>query len=84
MADLRNLTILHSNDMHGDFLAEEIDDDLVCDLYQRLVLINAKLFQHFCTDDGMRFHNLKFFFRQSARFIQNLVINANLADIMQG
>ena len=29
MADLRNLTILHSNDMHGDFLAEEIDDDLV-------------------------------------------------------
>ena len=29
MADLRNLTIRHSNDMHGDFLAEEIDDDLV-------------------------------------------------------
>lgn len=29
MADLRKLTILHSNDMHGDFLAEEIDDNLV-------------------------------------------------------
>ncbi len=29
MADLRKLTILHSNDMHGDFLAEQIDDDLV-------------------------------------------------------
>lgn len=29
MADLKKLTILHSNDMHGDFLAEEIDDDLV-------------------------------------------------------
>lgn len=29
MADLRKLTILHSNDMHGDFLAEKVDDDLV-------------------------------------------------------
>ena len=29
MADLRKLTILHSNDMHGDFLAEQIDDKLV-------------------------------------------------------
>lgn len=29
MADLRKLTILHSNDMHGDFIAEEIDDNLV-------------------------------------------------------
>ena len=29
MADLRKLTILHSNDMHGDFLAEQIDDTLV-------------------------------------------------------
>lgn len=29
MADLKKLTILHSNDMHGDFLAEEIDDNLV-------------------------------------------------------
>ena len=27
--DLRKLTILHSNDMHGDFLAEELDDKLV-------------------------------------------------------
>ena len=25
--------------------------DLVCNLYQWLVLINAKLFQHFCTDE---------------------------------
>lgn len=29
MADLRKLTILHSNDMHGDFLAEKVDDNLV-------------------------------------------------------
>ena len=29
MADYRKLTILHSNDMHGDFLAENIDDKLV-------------------------------------------------------
>ena len=26
MSDIRPLTLLHSNDMHGDFLAEEIDD----------------------------------------------------------
>ena len=33
MADLvkrfRKLTLLHSNDMHGDFLAEEVDSKLV-------------------------------------------------------
>lgn len=27
--NLKQLTILHSNDMHGDFLAEEVDDKLV-------------------------------------------------------
>ena len=26
---MKKLTILHSNDMHGDFLAEKIDDNLV-------------------------------------------------------
>lgn len=26
---LKKLTILHSNDMHGDFLAEQIDERLV-------------------------------------------------------
>lgn len=29
MGRYKNLTILHSNDMHGDFLAEQIDQDLV-------------------------------------------------------
>ena len=29
MKNLKKLTLLHSNDMHGDFLAEKIDDDLV-------------------------------------------------------
>ncbi len=29
MENLKKLTILHSNDMHGDFLAEEIDENLV-------------------------------------------------------
>ena len=27
--DLRKLTLLHSNDMHGDFMSEKIDDRLV-------------------------------------------------------
>lgn len=29
MKDLKKLTLLHSNDMHGDFLAEKVDDKLV-------------------------------------------------------
>lgn len=29
MKNLKKLTILHSNDMHGDFLAEQIDEKLV-------------------------------------------------------
>lgn len=29
MKNLKKLTLLHSNDMHGDFLAEKIDDELV-------------------------------------------------------
>ena len=29
MAVLKNLTILHSNDMHGDFLAKEVDNALL-------------------------------------------------------
>ena len=29
MADLRKLTILHSNDIHGDFLAEQVDNQYV-------------------------------------------------------
>ena len=26
MSNIKKLTILHSNDLHGDFLAEEMDD----------------------------------------------------------
>ena len=29
MADLKKLTLLHSNDMHGDFLAQQMDDKLL-------------------------------------------------------
>ena len=29
MNHLKKLTILHSNDMHGDFLAKEVDDKLL-------------------------------------------------------
>lgn len=29
MKNLKELTILHSNDIHGDFLAEQIDEKLV-------------------------------------------------------
>ncbi len=29
MSNLKKLTILHSNDLHGDFLAEKVDDNLI-------------------------------------------------------
>lgn len=29
MSNLKKLTILHSNDMHGDFLAEQVDENLI-------------------------------------------------------
>ena len=29
MSNLKKLTILHSNDMHGDFLAQQLDDRLL-------------------------------------------------------
>ena len=29
MKHLKKLVLLHSNDMHGDFLAENVDDKLV-------------------------------------------------------
>ena len=29
MANIKKLTILHSNDLHGDFLAEKIDEKLI-------------------------------------------------------
>ena len=29
MSDIKKLTILHSNDLHGDFLAEKIDKKLI-------------------------------------------------------
>ena len=29
MKNLKKLTILHSNDLHGDFLAKEVDKDLL-------------------------------------------------------
>ena len=29
MSNIKNLTLLHSNDLHGDFLAEKIDEQLI-------------------------------------------------------
>ena len=29
MKNIKKLTLLHSNDMHGDFLAEDVDGSLV-------------------------------------------------------
>ena len=29
MSNIKKLTLLHSNDLHGDFLAEKIDEQLI-------------------------------------------------------
>ena len=29
MSNIKNLTLLHSNDLHGDFLAEKTDEQLI-------------------------------------------------------
>ena len=29
MANIKKLTVLHSNHLHGDFLAEEVDTELI-------------------------------------------------------
>ena len=29
MSNVKKLTLLHSNDLHGDFLAEKIDEQLI-------------------------------------------------------
>ena len=41
MKNLKKLTILHSNDMHGDFLAEQIDERLVGGRCCRAMLIKC-------------------------------------------
>lgn len=57
--DLRKLTILHSNDMHGDFLAENIDDNLVGGLsmlsgYLRKVRSEEKNFLYMISGDMLQ------------------------------
>ena len=41
MKNLKKLTILHSNDMHGDFLAEQIDERLV-EVYKDIIKDTVK------------------------------------------
>ena len=57
---------------------------LIRSFHQGLILlIEGKLFQHISTCHRMPLHNCKFLSSQSAWFIQNLVRNGNLTNIMQ-
>ena len=58
--------------------------DIVGNLDHRLILIHLHTLQHGSSDEGMGLHNLKFFFRQAARLVQNLFVDADLADIVKG
>ena len=40
MANVKKLTILHSNDLHGDFLAEKIDEKLIVGVYMLSGFVN--------------------------------------------
>ena len=57
--------------------------DLVSNLDQRLVTIQIQVIQHLCTDQGVGFHNVKFFFGQAARLVQDLIVNGNFANVVQ-
>ena len=50
---------------------------------QRFVFIIFQALQHGGTDGTVCLDNLEFLFCQFARFIQDLVINTNLSDIMK-
>ena len=50
---------------------------------QRFVFIIFQALQHGSTNSTVCLNHLKFFFGQSARLIQNLIINTDLSDIMK-
>jgi len=52
--------------------------------HQRLILIHLKIRKHVRTDHCMFFHDLTLLRRQTTRFIQNLLVNSDLSDVMQG
>ena len=58
--------------------------DLISNLHKLLVLVYAKALQHGGSDQSMLLHLLKLFFGQSARFVQDLLVDSHLADIMKG
>ncbi len=58
--------------------------DLVRHFHQRLILIHLKIRKHVRTDHCMFFHDLTLLRRQTTRFIQNLLVNSDLSDVMQG
>ena len=57
--------------------------DIMGNPNQRLVFVIFQALQHGSTDGTVCLDNLEFLFCQFARFIQDLVINTNLSDIMK-
>ena len=42
------------------------------------------MFDHLRADQGVRFHDLEFFLGQLAGLVQDLLIDTDLADVVQG
>ena len=58
--------------------------DLDGDLDQRLVAVLRQPLEHGCADDGMGADDVEFLGRQCARLVQNVLGDADLADVVQG
>ena len=58
--------------------------DLDGDLDQRLVAVLRQPLEHGCADGGMGADDVEFLGRQCARLVQNVLGDADLADVVQG
>ena len=57
--------------------------DGVSHLDKGLFLKGFQIFDHFRADQGVRFHDLEFFLGQLAGLVQDLLIDTDLADVME-
>ena len=56
--------------------------NVVCIFHQRLIFEELDGIEHLGPVHGMLFHDVKFFFRELAGLIQNLVGNCDFSDVV--
>ena len=57
--------------------------DGVSHLDKGLILKGFQIFDHLCADQGVRLHDLEFFPGQLAGLVQDLLIDAELTDVVE-